>query len=60
MSECIWCEKPVTTEPGKGISPRECDPCWELRIRIQADLKMARLMLEVFEAGEELNKEKKK
>ena len=60
MSECIWCEKPVTTEPGKAISPRECDRCWELRVRIQADLKLARLIIEVLEADKDLSKEKKK
>lgn len=60
MSECIWCEKPVTTEPGKAINPRECDRCWELRVRIQADLKLARVMVEVLEAEEEIEKENKK
>ena len=59
MSECIWCGKPVTTEPGKAITPRECDPCWELRVRIQADLKLARVIVEVLEVQEELNKENK-
>ena len=59
MSECIWCGKPVTTEPGKGITPRECDRCWELRVRIQMDLKLARVMLEVLEAEEDLKREQK-
>jgi hypothetical protein len=36
---CRWCGK------GTHNETRECDPCWELRWRIEGDPELARKML---------------
>ena len=43
---CKWCGKPA---PGDST---ECDNCWEMRVRIQADLKLAKDMIEFLETNE--------
>lgn len=40
MSKCRWCGK--LTEDEWAC---ECDNCWELRVRIEADLSFASRML---------------
>jgi len=45
LEPCKWCGKPA---PGDST---ECDNCWEMRVRIQADLKLAKDMIEFLETN---------
>jgi len=48
--ECVWCHEPAPS------NARECSRCWELRVRIEGNLKLAEEMIEVLKANKELYK----
>ena len=52
LGDCLWCGKPVSWPAAK-----ECERCWELRVRIQADLQLAKDMIEFIEINKGLEGE---
>jgi len=51
-SACKWCGEPAFAHTD------ECGRCWELRVRIQADLELAEEMVWFLRACKDLEKER--